>query len=142
MSPGVRRVVAGGAAGLVGLAALLVASHAGHGAVYWMGLGVFVLAVLGVFALMVRHFDEQEHGPGAPSLASRLLAAAVPEDGGQRYVSGAATAVLGLFGLFLASRGHPGETLYGAGLVIFALAVAYAFLLVRASVGPGDGETG
>lgn len=133
MSRGVRRVLLGGLVGLVGLAALFAAARAGHGAGYVGGLLAFLAAIAGIFGLLMREFDEREHGAAAPSPGARLLSLLVPEEPGQRYVSGGAATVTGVGGLFLASGAAPGSGLYVGGLAVFALAVIHAFLLIRAS---------
>lgn len=50
--------IAGSVAGLLGVLGLFLASHAGGGALYSLGLGLTVLAVLFIFFPVRRAFDE------------------------------------------------------------------------------------
>ena len=52
----------GFAASVMGVAALFVASRAGHGLGEYAGIGVFVFCVLFVFLLMKTSFDHTENG--------------------------------------------------------------------------------
>lgn len=52
----------GAAASVMGVAALFVASRAGHGIGEIAGLGVFVFCVLFVFLLMKTTFDHEQEG--------------------------------------------------------------------------------
>lgn len=52
----------GAAAAVMGLAALFVASRAGHGIGEYAGVGLFAFCVLFVFLLMKTSFDEEEKG--------------------------------------------------------------------------------
>lgn len=52
----------GAIATIMGLAALFVASRAGHGIGEYAGVGMFVFCVLFVFLLMKTSFDQEENG--------------------------------------------------------------------------------
>ena len=54
--------IMGAAASVMGVAALFVASRAGHGIGEIAGLGVFVFCVLFVFLLMKTSFDHEQEG--------------------------------------------------------------------------------
>ena len=54
--------VMGAIATIMGLAALFVASRAGHGIGEYAGVGLFVFCVLFVFLLMKTSFDQEEKG--------------------------------------------------------------------------------
>lgn len=54
--------VMGAAAAVMGLAALFVASRAGHGIGEYAGVGLFVFCVVFIFLLMKSSFDQEERG--------------------------------------------------------------------------------
>jgi len=51
--------ITGGMLVVIGLIGLKIASGAHGSTLYWLGLGVFVVTVLGVFQLIKRSFDEK-----------------------------------------------------------------------------------
>lgn len=53
--------VLGGAAGIMSLGGLFVASRAGQGVGYWGGLAMFAFCVLFIFYLVKTGFDREEH---------------------------------------------------------------------------------
>ena len=65
MRSGVKNIstwIMGAAATVMGLAALFVASRAGHGIGEYAGVGMFVFCVLFIFLLMKTAFDEEAKG--------------------------------------------------------------------------------
>ncbi|HEY5609136.1 MAG TPA: hypothetical protein VIM38_12460 [Alphaproteobacteria bacterium] len=54
--------IMGAAAAVMGLAALFVASRAGHGIGEYAGVGLFAFCVPFVFLLMKTSFDQEEKG--------------------------------------------------------------------------------
>lgn len=61
--PSERPWLLGALYGLIGLIGLLLASRAGTGLLYWLGLGVFVAAVLTIFGMIRAGFDAAEGRP-------------------------------------------------------------------------------
>jgi len=52
--------IGGGVIGIVGVLGLFLSAHSHGGAMYWVGLAVFVIAVLVIGAMVKRHFDLTE----------------------------------------------------------------------------------
>ncbi|SME92190.1 hypothetical protein SAMN06265365_101480 [Tistlia consotensis] len=48
-----------------------------------------------------------------------------------RYIIGALIGLIGLLGLFMASRAESGDGIYAAGLFLFIFAVLYIFFLIK-----------
>jgi 4-hydroxybenzoate polyprenyltransferase len=61
---GTGKWIAGGAIGLVGVLGLFLSANAHDTTFYYLGLGVFVAAVLVIGAMMKRHYDMQEGAQG------------------------------------------------------------------------------
>lgn len=115
------RWVLGGVLAAVGLGGLFVASAAGAGPGYLSGLLVFGACVLGVFALIGGAW-------GAPATA---WIQPLPSNGALRWVTACVCAVIAIMGLFHARTAMAGSAAYGEGLALFAVAVAYDFLLLK-----------
>jgi hypothetical protein len=61
---GTGKWIAGAAIGLVAVLGLFMSANAHDAAFYYLGLAVFVLAVLVIGAMMKRHYDMQENTRG------------------------------------------------------------------------------
>lgn len=55
-----------------------------------------------------------------------------------RFVVGAVIGLLGLVGLFLAARAENADGVHAAGLIVFAFAVLYIFLLIKRGFDEAD----
>jgi len=106
------------AAGVIG--GLFLARGASSDAVYWSGLILSGLCVVGIFAAISDAYE--------PLPVDRIKS--MPENGALRYVVGGIVGALGLYGLFRASVAH-GGFVYDVGVSLFAVAVAYDFLLIK-----------
>lgn len=117
--------VVGGLVGLVGVLALFVAARAHEDFLAYGGVVVFALAVLFLFRLIGRAYEQ-------PGQRSPLVP--VPQRQATRLWLGGLMAVLGLAGLFIAARAHEGPGYY-LGLLLAGVAWLYVFRLIAASVG-------
>jgi hypothetical protein len=61
---GTGKWIAGAAIGLVGVLGLFMSANARDTTFYYLGLAVFVLAVLIIGAIVKRHYDVQENAQG------------------------------------------------------------------------------
>jgi len=52
--------IGGGIIGVVGILGLFLSAHSHGGAMYWVGLLIFVVAVLVIGAMVKRHYDLTE----------------------------------------------------------------------------------
>ena len=118
-----RHWVAGAALTAAAVGGLLIARDATGGAVYWRGLAVFGVCVLGVFIAIADYYE--------PLPFAKLKS--MPDGGARRYAVGGLVGALGIFGLFRAQSGAAvGDYFsYGDGLGLAAAAVAYIFLLIK-----------
>lgn len=55
-----------------------------------------------------------------------------------RYIIGVLIGLIGLVGLFMASRAESGNGFYAAGLFIFVFAVLYDFFLIKRGFDKAD----
>jgi hypothetical protein len=127
LSPAVLVWVKGGALGLAGVLALMVAAGAhGNGWGYYGGIFVALLCLLAVFRLVARQFDDPDNP--TPMLP-------VPEDPTARLVRGGLAAVVFVVALTVAAGGHGAGFAYHGGLIAAGCAALYIFYLIRMSVG-------
>lgn len=109
---------------VVAVGGLFLASRAGGGDAYVGGLVLFAISTLGIFVTIA-----SGTGAGLSGLLSRIEP--LPPHGAVRWAASGAGAVIAVMGLFHA-RAAPAWTFgYGEGLALFALAVAYDFLLLK-----------
>ncbi len=52
--------IAGGVIGLIGILGLFLSAHAHDTTFYWLGIGVFLVAMAVIFFMMKRQFDLSE----------------------------------------------------------------------------------
>ena len=57
---GTGKWISGAVIGLIGILGLFVSAHSHGGGAYWVGIAVFVIAVLVIGAMVKRHFDLTE----------------------------------------------------------------------------------
>jgi hypothetical protein len=106
------------------LGGLFLASAAGGGAGYAAGLALFLMGVLGVFAVI----GDGWRTPGATSDAR--WADPLPSNGALRWMAAGVIAAVGLMGLFHASAAA-GSASYSLGVALFLITLAYDFLLLK-----------
>jgi hypothetical protein len=109
-----------GAVGVMGVVALFLAAHAGHGMAYSAGLTFFAFAVLFVFLMIKRAYDKAEH------IASGVL---------PLFARVAIAVAFGYFLYSIASDPVPDHaTLVGvvAAVVVFALLAIIDRIAIRA----------
>lgn len=151
----VGRICLGAVAALLGLGGLGMAASLHDGEVYYAGLAVFILAVLFVFWLIKRAFDDYERDPDRPRREVRTPAKTAPApaatpnpqparplpasvSGPPRFLSpaiklwikGGIIAFLGLFALMAASQAHGGGWSYYGGIFVFLLCILALFRLL------------
>jgi hypothetical protein len=119
-----RQWIVGGLLAAVSIAGLFLARAAAGDTGYWGGLLLFALCVLGVFAAIADAYD--------PLPVERINS--MPDNGALRYIVGGLVGAVGVFGLLRSSgaaASASGGFAYYVGLSLFAVAVAYDFLLIK-----------
>jgi hypothetical protein len=105
------------------LGGLFLASAAEGGAAYAGGLALFLVGVLGVFAVI-------GDGWGWRTPAATWVDP-LPSNGAVRWVAAGVIAAVGLMGLFHARAATAGSASYSLGVALFLIALAYDFLLLK-----------
>jgi hypothetical protein len=109
-----------GAVAIMGLVALFIAAHAGHGVAYYGGLTFFVFAVLFIF-LMIKHGYDKAEGVGSGGLPL--------------FVRVAASAAIGYLMYGLAAESIPDKAILigaAAAVVVFVLLAVVDRIAIRA----------
>lgn len=115
------RWIAGTGIGLLGLLGLYSASRASSDGGYWLGILLFVAAVLIEFRLIKDHFD------GVPD--DRLLEL-WPRQTRSGWIMAIVLAVVGLIGLFVGATGD--HALYWFGIALFGACCVLGLLALKA----------
>jgi hypothetical protein len=113
-------VVWSGAVAIMGLVALFIAAHAGHGVAYYGGLAFFIFAVLFIFLMIKRGYDKAE---------------GVSSGGLPLFVRVAAAAAIGYLIYGLAGESVPDKAILigaAAAIVVFALLALVDRIAIRA----------
>jgi len=123
-----RYIFIGVAIALVAVIGLAVAAGADTGRGYGFGLLIFAVAVVMEFRAVNAYFDARD---GRPAHIVPRVHEATPARFEGRLLAGAGAGVVAVFGLSTAAGAAVSSFAHAIGLLIFAGAVAYIFLLIK-----------